>query len=118
MRPLRRIAAVFLALSGIVVVGSIFLPALNAPYAGSARLVARPWILDAAGLVWMFALWGALVAFMVFLIGWIAEGMGTAASELDASPSFRMLERQPPSGPMNMEQANERTRGETVRKAS
>lgn len=118
MQPLRRIAAVFLALSGIVVVGSIFLPALNAPYAGSARLVARPWMLDAAGLVWMFALWGALVAFMVFLIGWIAEGMASAANDLDASRSLRILERQPASGPVNMEQANERTRGETVRKAS
>lgn len=118
MRALRGIAGVFLALSGIVVVGSIFLPALNAPHAGSARLVARPWMLNAAGLVWMFALWGALVAFMVFLIGWIAEEMAARANEFDANPPLRILERQPPSGPMNMEQANERARGETARKAS
>ena len=83
MLTLRPIAATFLALSAVVVVGSLFLPAVNAHYAGSARLVARPWILDAAGLVWMFALWGALVAFMVFLIGWVGEGMaGGEAQEL------------------------------------
>ena len=86
MQALGRIAAIFLALSAVVVVGSVFLPALNAPYAGSARLVARPWILDAAGLVLMFALWGALVAFMVFLIGWIGEGMAGGEAEELRSP--------------------------------
>lgn len=57
---------VFIALA-VIVVGGVGL--LETPGATRGS--------DAVGLAWLFALWGSLVACMIYLISWIAESMAT-----------------------------------------
>ena len=63
------LAALFLV---IVVLGG---PALTAANASAGVGPARPWVLDALGLAWMFSLLAAFAVGCLFFIAWAAEDM-------------------------------------------
>ncbi|MSQ23122.1 MAG: hypothetical protein EXR58_01000 [Chloroflexi bacterium] len=74
----RRLFVTFAMLLATVVVGLVVLPGLTGD-GPMSRLVANIW------LAWMFALWGALVAVIVFLIAWLAEPMPQASGAVGAA---------------------------------
>jgi len=61
--------AILVLLAVYIVTGAAFLPAPPAGSEGSEPL------LSALGLAWFFAVWGALVASMVFTIAWTSVGV-------------------------------------------
>lgn len=66
------------AITAVVILGLAVLPAVTATQARSgAGGQVLPTGLSALWLAWMFALWGTLVAVMVFLIVWVGESLAT-----------------------------------------
>ena len=78
MRPLTAIGLIFAGLVAFLLVGlGILRGSLLAP---------QSWQLAALGLGWLVGLWGALVAFMVFLILWVGQQLAALEAERPAQP--------------------------------
>ena len=76
MSPTKVLGGIFVALLGLELLGLVALQGVGAdPNAARSVLVAT------LGLAWIVGVWATLVAFMVFIIAWVAEGMAADAPE-------------------------------------
>ena len=78
-------------ISGLVLLGIAILLGAGILYFGAARQAGvDSTILNALSLAWLFGLWSALVAAMVFLITWTADAM--SGVEVESHTHLRIVE--------------------------
>ena len=70
MSAVRVSATIFVLLAAYILLGAVLLPAPPVSVASTDATM-----LNVLGLAWFFAVWAALVAAAVFLIGWTSEGV-------------------------------------------
>ena len=83
MRGTRTAFAVFVGSAAFLIAGVAVGPTVNEIYGAGGPGAAIAMELVVLGLAWIFALWGALVAIMVFLVLWVGASL---ADEGPASP--------------------------------
>jgi hypothetical protein len=96
MNATRALGAVFVVL---VIFELLVLELLQVAAAGpNLAAEGQSFAIVALGMAWIFGLWAALVAFMVFMIAWVAEGMSAEGREADA----RAAALDAPHGPVSV----------------
>lgn len=83
MSPTRVLGGIFTVLVVLELVGLAILTGAGAQPVAKGTGAEPPLALVAVAMAWIFGLWVILVAFMVFVIAWVAEGMSSDGQEID-----------------------------------